>query len=400
MKGKVLTAVISCLVTACILVTIFSAVLMRNPGGISIGEDGFDKKLNEINSLIKGQAVSEFDAEEAYEGLFKGYMLGFKNDKYAYYYSKEELDEAMNSLHGGFAGVGITFYGAGEQELEEGLLVYRVIGNSPAEKAGIKNGDVVVSVDGISLIGKTYNEAFDILSKEIQDGCKLKVKRGEKSFEFSLKAEDFTQKAIDYTFLEDGIAYVRIYQFSMNCADEFISAIKEIEKKGVKGYIFDVRYNPGGELETVCRIVDSFAEKGEVIAITEYKNNSVTEYSKMEPIVSDVPICVVMNESTASAAELFSSALRDLRGAVLVGKHSFGKGIGQTTITLNDGSAVKFTTFKYYTKSKTDYNGKGLVPDVEVDLAKEKVPYLYTLKPSEDEQLSEALKQLKILLDK
>ena len=221
------------------------------------------------------------------------------------------------------------------------------------------------------------------------------VDRDGQTLNFSLTPAQFTQKYVEYKILKDNVGYVSIYQFGTNSVSELNEALTELEKAGVKGYVFDVRNDPGGELESVCSMVDMLVKKGETIITIEGKKSTETRTAKIDPLVSGKPIAVVVNGSTASAAEMFSSALRDLNGAVLVGEQTFGKGIGQTTRRLSDGSYIKFTTFKYFTAAHVDFNGIGLTPDIEVLLTTEKRANLYNLSLEEDDQLYAAWNAVK-----
>ena len=214
----------------------------------------------------------------------------------------------------------MQFFNYATATLEHGMTVYRVLGNSPAEAAGLKIGDVITSVNGKKLDGMTYEEAYDYVVDFVNKGETLAmvVDRDGQILNFSLTPAQFTQKYVEYKILKDNVGYVSIYQFGTNSVSELNEALTELEKAGVKGYVFDVRNDPGGELESVCSMVDMLVKKGETIITIEGKKSTETRTAKIDPLVSGKPIAVVVNGSTASAAEMFSSALRDLNGAVLV----------------------------------------------------------------------------------
>ena len=350
-----------------------------------------------MKSVIDAYAIDEFDEEKAKEGLYYGYMLGLTDDKYAAYYSEEDYKKIVDELQGNFGGIGLQFFNYATATLEHGMTVYRVLGNSPAEAAGLKIGDVITFVNGKKLDGMTYEEAYDYVVDFVNKGetIAMVVDRDGQTLNFSLTPAQFTQKYVEYKILKDNVGYVSIYQFGTNSVSELNEALTELEKAGVKGYVFDVRNDPGGELESVCSMVDMLVKKGETIITIEGKKSTETRTAKIDPLVSGKPIAVVVNGSTASAAEMFSSALRDLNGAVLVGEQTFGKGIGQTTRRLSDGSYIKFTTFKYFTAAHVDFNGIGLTPDIEVLLTTEKRANLYNLSLEEDDQLYAAWNAVK-----
>lgn len=386
----VLAAVILFSVTGCF------GTLKVNTGSYTT-DTSVEKKLAEMKSVIDAYAIDEFDEEKAKEGLYYGYMLGLTDDKYAAYYSEEDYKKIVDELQGNFGGIGLQFFNYATATLEHGMTVYRVLGNSPAEAAGLKIGDVITSVNGKKLDGMTYEEAYDYVVDFVNKGETLAmvVDRDGQILNFSLTPAQFTQKYVEYKILKDNVGYVSIYQFGTNSVSELNEALTELEKAGVKGYVFDVRNDPGGELESVCSMVDMLVKKGETIITIEGKKSTETRTAKIDPLVSGKPIAVVVNGSTASAAEMFSSALRDLNGAVLVGEQTFGKGIGQTTRRLLDGSYIKFTTFKYFTAAHVDFNGIGLTPDIEVLLTTEKRANLYNLSLEEDDQLYAAWNAVK-----
>lgn len=399
MKKNTVIAFVSGLLVAVILFSATSCFGKLNTGTSSstVTDTSVEKKLAEMKELIDTYAIEDFNEEAAKEGFYYGYMLGLTDDKYAAYYSAEDYESVLNDLSGQFGGIGLQFFNYATATLEKGMFVYRVLGNSPAEAAGLKIGDIITSVNGKCLDGMTYEDAYDYVVDFVNKGETLSmvVDRDGKTLNFSLAPTQFTQKYVEYKILPDNVGYVSIYQFGLNSVEELREALTELEKANVKGYVFDVRNDPGGELESVCSMVDMLVAKGETIITIEAKNSTETKKSKEEPIVSGKPIAVVVNGSTASAAEMFSSALRDLNGAKLVGEKTFGKGIGQTTRRLSDGSYIKFTTFKYFTAAHVDFNGVGLVPDTEVLLTTEKRAKMYALSLQEDDQLYAAWNAVK-----
>ncbi len=365
--------------------------------GTSTADASVEKKLAEMKAFIDAYAIDSFDEKAAKEGLYYGYMLGLTDDKYAAYYSEEDYRKVLDDIQGNFGGIGLQFFNYATATLDRGMTVYRVLGNSPAEAAGMKIGDIIVSVNGRNLDGMTYSDAYDYIVDFVNRGETIAVvaDRNGQTLNFSLTPAQFTQKYVEYEILKGNVGYVSIYQFGLNSVEEFRQALTELEKAGVVGYIFDVRNDPGGELESVCSMVDMLVKKGETIITIEGKKSTETKKAKEDPIVFGKPIAVVVNGSTASAAEMFSSSLRDLNGAILVGEQTFGKGIGQTTRRLSDGSYIKFTTFKYFTAARVDFNGVGLTPDIEVLLTTEKRAKLYALSLEEDDQLYAAWNSVK-----
>lgn len=394
MRKNIIVSVLSGVVTAVILFSVTSCVSLYKSDTSSEFDADTQKKIAEMRALIDAYAIEDFDEEAAKEGFYYGYMLGLTEDGYATYYSVEDYKAVADSFTGNFGGIGLQFFNYATAVLEKGLTVYRVLGNSPAEEAGLKIGDIVTSVNGKGLDGMTYDDAYDYVVGFVREGKTLSVAvdRNGEDLSFELTPAEFTQKYVEYKMLEGNVGYVSIYQFGYNSVEEFRTALTDLENAGAKSYIFDVRNDPGGELDSVCSMVDMLVKKGEVIITIEGKNSTETKYAKEDPLVSGKPMAVVVNGSTVSAAEMFTSSLRDLNGATVVGEQTYGKGIGQTTRQLSDGSYIKFTTFRYFTANHVDFNGVGLTPDIEVELSSEKRAKLYELSLEEDDQLYAAWK--------
>ena len=348
-----------------------------------------DGKLAEINSFIDDYAIMPFDKEEALSNAIFFYVASLE-DPYCSYMDADEYATYLEELSGSFTGIGVNVITTSEI-LENGLLIYRVIGNSPAELAGLKNGDIIIEADGVSFINYPYEDAVDLMLDELGTTINLVVDRNGERLEFNIVRQNFTKRLVDYEIIEN-LGYVTVYQFEAAALDQFKAALNELEKAGVKGYIFDMRNNPGGELNTVKNMVDLLVPKDEIVVL-QYKDYESSLYASDNDYI-EKPCVVLINGESASAAELFSSALRDIRGSKLIGEQTFGKGVGQTSFSLSDGSALKFTTFRYVTKSRYNYDGIGLEPDYVVELPLEDTVYYYCMSRSDDTQLAKAIQVL------
>lgn len=348
-----------------------------------------DDKLSEINAYIDKYGIMPFDKEKALSNAVFFYVASME-DPYCSYMNAEEYTDYLDELSGSFTGIGINVI-TKEEIMKNGLLVYRVIGNSPAEAAGLKNGDIIIEANGTSFIDFAYEDAIDILLDEIGTSVDLVVDRAGEQLSFHIVRQNFTKKLVDYEIIGN-LGYVIIYQFESAALDQFEEALNSLEKAGVKGYIFDVRNNPGGELNTVKNMVDMLVPKDEIVVL-QYKEYESSMYSS-DNRITNKPYAVLINGESASASELFSSALRDICGTKLIGEQSYGKGVGQTTFSLSDGSALKFTTFRYVTKSRYNYDGIGLQPDYIVSLPLEDNMYFYCMSREDDTQLTKAIQVL------
>ena len=387
-KKHIITAVVLTFICTVMLFSFVSCSLFNirftNKESVSI-----DSKLSEIHEYIDRYAIMPFDNETALSNAVFFYVASIE-DPYCSYMNADEYSEYLEELSGSFTGIGVNVI-TREEVLQNGLLVYRVIGNSPAELAGLKNGDVIIEANGTSFVNFPYNDAIDIMLDDPGTTVNLVVDRAGERLEFSIVRQNFMKRLVDYEIMGN-LGYIIIYQFESAAYDQFENALRELEKAGVKGYIFDVRNNPGGELNTVKNMVDLLVDKDEIVVL-QYKEYESVLYST-DKRVTDKPYVVLINGESASASELFSSSLRDLCGSKLIGQKSYGKGVGQTTFSLSDGSALKFTTFRYVTKSRYNYDGIGLEPDYEVDLALEDSIYYYCMSRDDDTQLATAIRVL------
>ncbi len=391
MKKTLPTIVITAVITAIICSVVFSVFTPKTIGDLSEEDSAFLQKFHALKEYIDEYAIHEFDEEYAQDAAHLYYMTGLKDDAYAYYFTKKELQEYNTETQGNFMGIGINVM-TQTTVLENGLFIYRVIGGSPAEAAGLMTGDYIIEADGVSFINHPYEDAVDILLDEEGTTVELKVNRNGEEKSFSITRKAFEQRNVEYNIYEN-LGYIRIYQFAENADEQFLNALNSLLAEGVEGIIFDVRNNPGGELQTVCNMIDMLIPGGEEIIVIEYKNDEEIIYSTKNR-VADMPYVVLMNNDSASGSELFSSSLRDILGTKLIGEHSFGKGVGQTTWPLYDGSGIKITTFKYLTKSRTDYDQIGLVPDYDLALDDKWDMEYYTMTFEDDIQLQKAISVL------
>lgn len=382
LKIVALTVLVVLLAELCLVAAFYPVIF---------SEDGFSAKVEQIDKILNKRCIYDLDKNAATENMLKAY-IGSLGDIHSAYYTADEYASYLEDNQGKFTGIGITVSYIAIIPTE-GLEVFRVLGNSPAEKAGILPNDGIVAVNGESLEGKPYAEAFDLFAGEEGTSLTLDILRKGQRLSVSVVREKFLQREVDYRILEGDIGFVRIHEFSQNAYEEFSAALRALLQSDVKGFIFDVRNNPGGDLNTVCSMVDLLVDKDELIVL-QYKDDEEILYSTGNRM-TDLPMVVLLNGESASASEMFSSSLRDLNSSKLVGEVSYGKGVGQTTLPLSDGSALHITTFRYLTKSRTDYNGKGLVPDYEIVMPEEVYNRFYSLSDSEDMQLAKAVEVLR-----
>ncbi|MBO5213232.1 MAG: S41 family peptidase [Clostridia bacterium] len=352
-------------------------------------DDRVSRSLSEIRDVIDTHAVFEFSEEEAELAAIRAYLSGL-DDSYTQFWTKEEYEAQLSSNEGHYTGIGITLQS--EQTIRDGLFIRRVLGNSPAEQAGLKAGDLIVAINGISVIDRDYNQVYEEMGLDAGESLNFTVSRGNETLSIDVTFQNFVQSYVSWRMI-GSVGFIRIHAFNAPAAEEFQRALNDLLSQGAKGFVFDLRNNLGGSLDAVKNILELLIPKGEEMVVIQYKNSEEIFYSESEQ-KTDLPMVVLINGSSASGSELMASCLRDVNGSVLIGTRSYGKGIGQTTFRLSDDSAVKITTFHYLTKARNNYHGIGLEPDETVTLSEEQEKYFYALDESDDPQLQAALSHL------
>lgn len=360
------------------------------------------QKMQLLDSAVHRFYVRDVDEEQLISYALKGYMYG-TGDRYADYYTKEEYDKILTELEGGAKEVGVGMRVTYNEE-HKGIQVFGLINGAPAEASGVKKGDIIthITVNGkrISVAEVGYNAAMDLLLGEIGTKAEFTVIRGEnysQTVDFSIERANYINTSVDYSLytLDNSVGIIRISGFDMATPAQFKEAVENLIDKGAKAFIIDVRDNPGGELGSVCDVLDFLLPEGPIVRTV---NKSGTEKIERESDKNMLgyPLAVVANGNSASAAELFTAALKDYDVATFVGVQTFGKGSMQTIINLTDGSAVKLTTNLYLPPFSPNFDGVGVTPDIEVELSDEaKNGMAYLIDEALDNQLTTAYNALK-----
>lgn len=336
----------------------------------NVAEDmgNISAKIEYIASVLSTYYLEDVDDKKIIEGIYAG-MVASLGDVYSVYLPGETYDELMEETEGVYSGIGVAakLNEASEIEIES------ITQGGPSEEVGLKTGDVILEVDGMSLKGYSLEDAVTLLRGE--EGSKVKVKIRTK--EGKEKEVTITRKSVEilsaiYKMLEDNIGYVQISGFEINTVEQFDSAINNLEKNGAKGLIIDLRGNPGGVLSSVSGIADRILPKGMVVYTEDKYGNLIDKVESTDDESIELPIVVLIDQNSASASEVLAGAIKDRDVGKLVGKTTFGKGVVQSLVTMKDGSAIKLTTAKYYTPDGHYIHGKGIEPDVEVDFDSDK----------------------------
>lgn len=347
--------------------------------------------FNELYKLIETRYAGEFDPDEAMQAALEQYVASLK-DPYSVYMTNDQADSFIDGDFGKKVGIGVRIYRMSDMA---GMYVYQVLEGSPAKKHGVMVGDIIIGVDGTEVTDENYNAMVDSVSGEEGTTVNLKVLRGEKTLELPVVRGSFIASSIDYKMLEsaENVGYVRILSLASDTADSFRDAVKALEKQGAESYIFDVRNNSGGYLSSIIDVLDMLLPKGPIVRYNDACGKETADYSDAATIIK-APMAVLINGASASAAELFSAALKDYKLAVLVGETTFGKGVMQTLFTLPNGDTLKLTTSTYSPPFSENYNGIGVIPDIEVSLPEDKQYYM--LSEKEDSQLQAAISALEV----
>ena len=284
-------------------------------------------------------------------------------DKYAVYRTAEEYDDFDTDMSGSFVGIGVSVL---YDPLTGIATVDEVIPDSPAEKAGIRGGDLIVSVGDLTVKEDGYDATLDAVQGEVGTPVTVTVDRDGTPLTFTMLRRALTDNTVRYEHdTESNIGYVRITDFKDVTVGQFKMAIDALEALGVRGYVFDLRSNPGGYLRVVSEVVAYLSQKGStVVSFDEDYGPPIVDEDEHEV---NKPMVVITNRRTASAGEIFTAALRDLKGAVIVGDTTFGKGVMQSTFSLGDGSTITLTVSRYNPPSGVNFDGVGILPDLPVE---------------------------------
>lgn len=350
-----------------------------------------DSKLLRLQSLLNQCFIGEVDRTKLNDAAASA-MVDALGDRWSYYISAEEYGNYQNTMNNVTVGIGIT-----EQALEDGsgYLVLSVTGNSPAVEAGLQKNDVIIAADGKSLAGLTQSEASALLRGEAGTQVRLTVRRGGEVKEFTVTRKSFRIPVATYTMLEGNVGLVTIENFDARCAEETIAAIKALQDQGATALIFDVRNNPGGYKREMVKVLDYLLPSGELFKSEDYRGSVEIDYS--DDACVELPMAVLINGDSYSAAEFFAAALNDYDAAIVVGEKTSGKGYFQSTFELGDGSAVNLSIGKYYTPGGISLAGVGLTPEVPL-VVDEYTAYMIAvdaLEPTEDPQIMAAVNALK-----
>lgn len=383
------TLIMSCVASFAIAVLLSSYMFVSKYGGMDVFP--YATKFASVFSTIENNYIGEADMEKVSDAAYSA-MVSAIDDRWSYYMTAQQYEEYQQYQLNRYQGIGVTIE---PDEAGSYPHVVGVVEDSPAQKAGIKIGDVLIKIDEVSLEGMSAAQVKELINERQESEFSITVKSegGEKKLNISV--EPVFSNPVTYELLADNIGYVKIKNFEGESGERIVLAVDDLIAQGVGGIVFDVRNNPGGLLSELITALDHLLPEGTLFISRDKQGVESTKTSDAEFV--DIPIAVLINENTYSAAEFFPAALSEYGRAITVGTHTTGKSRSQINIVLSDGSAVHLSTNGYLTPKGVDLSqAGGLSPDVEIGMDEELIPYLASgiIDYEKDEQLMAAITAL------
>lgn len=359
--------------------------------GIPLPDTAQSSKLEQLKDLIEERYIGGAEEKELEDAAAHAMVMA-TGDRWSYYIPAEEYQFYVDQMANSYVGIAITIQ---QTEEEDGFLVIKVDAGGPADKAGMLPGDRIVAVDGISTVGMPPNEGSLLVRGEEGTPVTLTIRRESEEFDLTMIRHQVEVQVASGVMLPDNVGLVTIINFDSRCASETIAAVEDLLDQGAQAFIFDVRNNPGGYASQLVDVLDYLLPEGQLFRTVDYAGNETVDTSDAKHL--DVPMAVLVNSESYSAAEFFAAAMMDYEAAVVVGEKTIGKGYFQMNYRLNDGSAVNLSVGEYFTPKGKNLAGVGIVPHVEVEVDEETFLAIYarTLDPMEDPQVLAALDALK-----
>ena len=328
--------------------------------------EAVEDKIQLLNTEINNYYLDDVDYTDVEEGIYKGMLSGL-GDPYSEYYTGEEYDQILESTSGSYCGIGATL----TQNREDGsCTVVNTFEGSPAAEGGLLEGDIIYKVEDMEVTGMDLSRIVSYVKGEEGTTVKLTILRDGREKEVTLVRRPIEVSTVTYEMMENQIGYIALSEFDEVSTKQFRAALQDLESQGMKGLVVDLRNTPGGMLTVVVEILDMFLPEGTVV-YTEDKYGNRQDYTASAKVETEAPLAVLVNGYSASASEIFAGAIKDYGRGTLVGTTTYGKGIVQRIMNLQDGSAIKLTVAAYYTPNGNNIHGKGVEPDVEVELTEE-----------------------------
>lgn len=354
---------------------------------VTIGKTPGSTKLDQVEYLIKNRFIEEADMEKAEDAAATA-MIDSLGDRWSYYLSAADYATHKEQVENAYVGIGITI---SPEENGQGFLILAVQKDSGAEAAGLLAGDIITGAESQDVRGMTTAQLRDIIRGKEGTSVSLEITRDSEVLRVQVTRMQILTEVVSYEMLENSIGLIAISNFDARCADETIAAIEALREQGAQALIFDVRNNPGGYATELVKVLDYLLPEGDLFRTLDYAGRETVD--KSDASFLDMPIAVVCNEDSYSAAEFFPAAIQEYGAGTIVGMPTCGKGYFQYTYELSDGSAVGLSAGKYFTPNGKSLIGTGIQPDVVVEVDDEtraKIAY-GTLDAKDDPQIQAAV---------
>ena len=343
------------------ILTSFFSLQSFNKKVVDVNEKG--KKYNSLQTLdsyVRENYLGDIDENKLSAGILKGYISGL-DDKYSKYLTEEEYLAEQNDDEGQLIGLGLTL-----NEDENGYIrIADIMHDSPVAEAGIRSGDIITLIDGVSVLSVGFDASIEALRGTEGSEIRLTVRRGGVDKDYTFSRRSIESLTVTGEMLDERVGYIKVSAFKKNTPQKFVDTLERLTSNGAKSLIFDVRDNAGGNIEMLSSCLDPLLPEG-VIATADYKDGHSETLIYSDENKLDIPMVVLVNKNTASAAELFAASLRDFSNAVLIGEKTYGKGVMQKTTEFSKNGAVVLTVAKYQTSVSKCYDGIGLAPDISI----------------------------------
>ena len=397
----------------CLLLTLISSVvivtanasnifdlLKKNNKTVTISQEEYDrlsryKKMDTILQYVEEWYIDAPDTDKMIENATRGLLYALE-DPYTFYYNAEEWQQMQEDDEGEYGGIGIQMLG---NATDYTVTITRVFKDTPAERAGVKKGDLLVRVEDLEVDFYSMQNAVNIMRGIVDEVVEIEVKRGEEYLTFQIPRATIHVNRVESTMLDDHVGLIVLYEFAGESEKEFMTALDALENQGAKALIVDLRDNGGGWVESARQIGDLFLDDG--ILFYTQDRAGYREESKMKPGKDDIPLVFMVNENSASSSEILSGGLHDRGRCTLVGTQSYGKGIVQAVLPLDDGDnadGFQMTIEEYFLPSGAKVHKEGLTPDIVSEMPEELKNAYFELGDLSDPQLKDAWSAAKDLI--
>lgn len=378
--------------TAAVSITLTALLVMNSLNGrlASLTQrTALLQKLTAVDSLVREKYVGNLDSTALIDDTIAGYIKG-TGDKYGAYLDAEDYGALEQRTSGEGLGIGVNVVSGSDGTIR----VVSVISGSPAQKAGVKVGDEITSIGGQDVKTAGYASAVNLLKGSEGSTVQFNVLRGSMTLPFSVVRQKYTLESVQSRRIGN-LGYVRIVEFDANTADQFSKQVDSLIAGGAKGLVFDVRNNPGGRVDAAAKMIDKLVPAGPIVR-AKYRTGAIQTLYTSDAKQVNLPMVVLQNGNTASAAELFTAALRDYGKAKSVGTKTYGKGTMQEFLSLHDGTALDLSVAYFYPPKSDNFEGVGLQPDIPSELSAAAQQNQYDLSMDDDTQLQTAISTVEL----